>query len=560
MTTGAADTTGTADTETRRPLPAQRARPGTAALAGTGTLVRFGLRRDRVRIPAWVLALGLGTLATGNSFRELYPNAADRAAAARTMDSPAGLAMTGPRHFLTDYTTGAMLGHQMIGFVAVLTGLFAVQLVVRHTRAEEEAGRAELVRSAAVGRHAPLAAALLIAALASTALGLLLALGLGGLGADGTSWGGALLYGAAHTATGLAFAGVAAVTGQLTGHGRGAVGAALAVVGAAYVLRAAGDVGSGTLSWVSPIGWAQRSYPFLDDRWWPLLLSLALASGTCAAGFLLSTRRDLGAGLRAQRPGVGAGSAALARPFGFALRMQRGLLAGFGVAMAVLGAMYGSILGDVRDMVQHVAAVQQALERAGGSVEESFASVVLTVVAVVAAVYVVLATLRLRTEETAGRAEPLLSTALSRSSWAAGQLLVAALGGTLLLVLAGLGFGVAGALSTGEGDLVGELTGAAVAYAPALWVTAGVAVLLYGWLPRAAAAAWVVPVYAFVTGYLGEVLQFPAWLDNLSPFGHVPQLPVQSLQWTPLLALTVLAAACTAVGLAGLRRRDLELK
>ncbi len=105
-----------------------------------------------------------------------------------------------------------------------------------------------------------------------------------------------------------------------------------------------------------------------------------------------------------------------------------------------------------------------------------------------------------------------------------------------------------------------RLVGAALAYAPALWVTVGVAAVLFGWFPRASAAAWIVPVYAFVVGYLGQILQFPGWMNNLSPFGHVPRLPAADLDWTPLLVLTLVAAGLVWLGLAGLRRRDLETK
>jgi ABC-2 type transport system permease protein len=137
---------------------------------------------------------------------------------------------------------------------------------------------------------------------------------------------------------------------------------------------------------------------------------------------------------------------------------------------------------------------------------------------------------------------------------------VTLVGGTVTLALAGLGFGTAGAASTGDGGLVLSLTGAALAYAPALWVTTGVAAVLFGWLPRATAAAWLVPVYAFLVGYLGQILQFPDWMNDLSPFGHVPQLPAKEMDWTPMAVLTAIAAVLIAAGLAGFRRRDLETK
>ncbi|MDI3384656.1 ABC transporter permease [Streptomyces sp. B-S-A8] len=551
----------TVTTAAKSPAPARTVTGGNA-LAGTRTLIRFALRRDRVRLPVWLLALTIGTIATAGNFQTLYASTEQRASVVRTMDSPAGLAMTGPRHYLTDYNFGSMMGHQMLGFMAVMVGLMSVLIIARHTRAEEETGRAELVRSTVVGRHAHLAAALTVAVLANLVLALLLAFGLGGAGIEGVDTGGSLLYGFSHAAIGIVFAAVAAVTVQFTAHARSASGMALAVIGLAYVLRASGDAGGdGTVSWLSPIGWVQRTYVYVDDRWWPLLLCLALAVVCGGAAFALSTRRDVGAGLRTERLGRPHASDALTRPFGFALRLHRGMLFGFGAGLFLMGAMYGSILGDAEDMLKNIDQIQEALQRVGGaSIAESFASMVMIVLSVVASVYVVMAALRPRAEETAGRAEPLLATGLSRNRWVGSHLAVAMLGGTLLLVLAGLGIGIAGAASTGDGGLVLKLTGGAIAYAPALWVTVGVAVALFGWFPRASTVAWIVPVYAFVVGYLGELLQFPSWMANLSPFGHVPQLPAADMSWPPLLILTALAVALTLLGLAGFRRRDLETK
>ncbi|MEU9358860.1 ABC transporter permease [Streptomyces sp. NPDC048301] len=541
---------------------ATRSPAGSGTLTGTRTLVAFALRRDRVRLPVWILALGAGSLATADKYTTLYADPEARASLVGTMGSTAGLAMTGPRHYLDDYTFGAMLGHQMLGFLAVLVGLMNVLVVTRHTRDEEETGRAELLRSTAVGRHAQLAAALWLALIADLTLAVLLAAGLGAMDLAPGGVEGPLLYGLAHAAVGLVFAGVAAVTAQVTAHTRGATGTALAVVGLAYLLRAAGDAGgSDAVSWMSPIGWVQRTYPYVDDRWWPLLLCGAFAGLCAGAGFVLSTRRDVGAGLRASRPGRAEASRALLGPLGFELRLHRSVFAGFAAGLLVMGAMYGSILGQAEEMLGDIDQIQEALRRTGGSdVAESFASMVMVVLVVVASVYVVMAALRPRAEENAGRAEALLATGLTRARWAGGHLVVALAGGTALLLVGGLGFGVLGALSSGDGGLVLSLTGAALAYAPALWVTAGVAAVLFGWLPRAAQAAWVVPVYAFVTGYLGQLLRFPDWTNDLSPFGHVPRLPADSMDWTPMAVLTLVAAALVLFGLKGLGRRDLLTK
>lgn len=530
-------------------------------LAGTRTLLRFNLRRDRVRVPVWLLALVVSTQMTLLSLSDLYPTAEERQTAATAADTPANIALSGPSGYLADYNYGSMVTHQLLGFTTVMVALMSVFAVTRHTRIEEETGRAELVRSGVVGRHAYLTAALGVAVVANLLLAALFTLTLGGLGLEGVGWHGSLLYGMAHAAVGIVFAAFAAVAVQLTAHSRAASGMALAVVGLAYVLRAAGDVGGGALSWMSPIGWSQRTYVFVDDNWWPLALCLVLAVAVSAAAYVLSTHRDVGAGLWPSRPGHPEASRALATPLGLALRLHRGMFAGFAVGLLLLGAAYGSILGDLEQVLDGVDALRETLDELGGvSVTESFAAMLLLMIATVGSVYVVLATLRARSEEISGRAEPLLSTALSRNRWLGGHLTVALLGGTLLLLLTGLGFGVVGSIAAGEASLAPKLVGAALLYAPALWVTAGVAVALFGWLPKWSALAWIVPVYAFVVGYLGQVLRFPDWMNNLSPFGHVSQAPAEPVNWLALLLLTACAVGLLAFGFGGFRRRDLESK
>ncbi|RKN39554.1 ABC transporter permease [Streptomyces hoynatensis] len=547
----------------RRPAPpAGPAATGRGhPLAGTGTLLRFSLRRDRVRLPVWIAALYLTTVSTVSGFSGQYGTAEDRAELADTLSGPAGLAMSGPEHYLDGgYDYGAMTGHQLIGFMGVAVGLMSVLTVVRHSRTEEETGRAELLRASVVGRHAHLAAALAVAALANLALGLLLAGTLAGLGMAGVTGAGSLLYGATSLGIGLSFAAIAAVTVQITPFSRGASGLALTAVGTAYALRAVGDVGPDALSWLSPIGWAQRCYVYVDDRWWPLGLHLLLVLGCCAAALALSARRDVGAGLRPPRPGRPAASTALSRPAGFAFRLQRGVLAGFAAGALLFSLMYGSILGEAEDLLQDNEELRRLVEELGGDLVESFASVAMSVLAILVACHVVMATLRPRAEESAGRAEPVLATGLSRTRWLGSHLAVALAGGTALMLLAGFGFGASGAASADDGALLWKLPLSSLAYAPALWVTAGVAVALYGWFPRATAAAWVVPAYAFFTVYLGELIALPDWLSDLSPVGHVPQVPAADLAWTPLLVMTALAAALIWLGLAGFRRRDLESK
>jgi ABC-2 type transport system permease protein len=542
----------------RAPVPTRHTAGG-RTLAGTGTLVRFNLRRDRIRIPVWLAALALVQLSGPATYVEQFPTAADRQNNASVMgDNPAVKAFTGPGHGLDDYTYGAMMGNEYLGFMLIFVALMSVLIVVRHTRAEEETGRAELVRAGPVGRHAQLTAALITAAIANIALGLLIAVGLGGQGIDSIDWSGSFVFGAAYTVVGLVFAGVAAITVQITEYARAASGMAGAVIGVAYGVRAIGDVADNGLSWLSPIGWAQAAAPYVDNRWWPLGLALVATAVLVTAGFALSNRRDFGAGLRPERRGPAVASRSLGTPLGLAWRLQRSGAIWWGIAMLVGGLTYGSAVDAVAEYEDNEF-FQEMLESVGGaSITDGYLSVSIAVLAIVCSVFAILASLRPRREETSGRAEPVLVTAVSRIRWVGTHVAIAMVGSVALLLVTGLAFGAGAAAATGQGHYLGDVLWATLAYAPAVWVTAALAVTVFGVLPRAIGLAWALLVYAGIMAYFGGLLDLPGWLLDLSPFTHIPRMPVDDFTALPLLILTAIAAGLVAIGLVGFRRRDVE--
>ena len=514
-------------------------------------LVRLALRRDRVLIPAWVFGLGAAVALTASSYSELYANAAERREVVATLGrTPATLALYGR---IYDDSIGALVAWRLGGIALALAGLMSILIVVRHTRAEEETGRAELVGAGVVGRHAPLAAALITVAIADVALGAVVALAVVavGLGASG-----ALALGLVFALVGLTFAAVAAIAAQLTRTARAANGIAVAALGAAFGLRAIGDAGPHWLAWLSPLGWGQAVRAYAGERWWILAALAALAAVLVGVAVSLAARRDLGAGLLPPRRGPAHG--ALGTPLALAWRLQRGALAGWAAGFTILGAAFGSIAQDIDDVIGDSPEVRDALRRLGGaeSLADAYLAATLQILALIAAGYAVAATLRLRAEESSGRAEPLLATAVSRTRWALGHAAVALGGTATLLFAAGLAGGAAHALQTGDAGQLPRVLAAALAQVPAAWVLAGLALALFGLAPRAVTAAWAALAAFLALGQLGPVLELSQSVVDLSPFAHSPQLPGGTTTLAPLW-LTTLAAALAAAGLTGLRHRDI---
>jgi len=539
-------------------VPARAARGG-ERLAGTGRLLRLALRRDRVRLTAWLLGVAGLTVYASAALETTYPTAADRQARGEVMSNPAAVMLSGPGYGLEDYTLGAMVANEVALTAMIAAAIMSVLLTVRHTRADEEDGRTELVGAGAVGRRAPLTAALALVGLADAAIALLVTAGLAGSGFAGAD---SLAVGAGIGLTGLVFGSVAAVTAQLTAYARAASGTALAVLATAAVVRGAGDVlreGGSALSWFSPIAWAQQTRAFVDLRWWPLALSAVLVAALVRTAYELVGRRDVGAGLVPPRPGPAAASARLTGVVALAGRLQRAAILGWGVAVLLLGVVYGSITDSVTDLLAENERVAEALEAIGGagSLADSFAATIGLYLTLVVAAFAVSSVLRVHGEETAGRAGLMLAAAVDRRRLLGGSLAVTVAAAVLLTVVAGLGTGLAAAAVTGDADQLGRLFGAVLTPLPAVLVVAGVAAVLVGIAPGRAVLAWAAVAWVVLVGLFGPLLKLPEWVTRLSPFGWLPAVPAEPADPAPLVGLTLLAAALVAVALAGFRRRDL---
>lgn len=205
--------------------------------AGTVRLVRLALRRDRVRLPVWLFSLTVLQALSVSSVLALYPTDADlRSFAIVTAASPVALATNG---LVSGYSAGAVLASQIVMPMAVAVGLMTTLLVVRHTRQNEETGRAELVEAAVVGRKALLTAALVVAAGANIVLGVVT---VAVLAAQGLPVAGSAAVAVGVASVGMVFATIAAVTAQVTDSARTANGLAGAALGVAFLLRAVGDM------------------------------------------------------------------------------------------------------------------------------------------------------------------------------------------------------------------------------------------------------------------------------------------------------------------------------
>lgn len=551
--------------EAAPPVPASASQ-----FTGTRRLVRLALRRDRIQLSVWVISIVLFMLLVVASVTGLYSTPEElRNIAVSSAVSPVALATNG---IVSGDSQGAIVASQSVLVFALVAALMSTLAVVRHTRQNEETGRAEMIGAAVVGRRALLTSALIVTVGANVVLALGIALGSIAVGLPVV---GSFALGASIGGTGIAFAGVAAVTAQITDGARTANGLAGAAIGVAFMLRAIGDVNStvvddgtrvvsGWLSWLSPIGWAQQIRPFDDDAWWILLLLIGFAAVHVVVAFVLIGHRDQGAGLVQPRPGPPVAASWLPSAWGLAWRMQRMTMFWWIFAVVILGFAYGAVGNEIDAMVgssQQTAEMFEKLGGGGSDLVDSYLATALGLTSIVIAAYSVQSLLRMRGEETSGRLEPLLATSLSRWRWMLSHLGVVVGGVILAHVLMGAFTGFAFGLVTDDiGGNTLRMTGAALAYLPAVLVVVGLVSLAFGLFPTyASALSWGILAACIVLGQLGTLLKLPQVVLDLSPYTHVPGAPAEPVTVLPLLAMIVVAVALSTASLVAFRRRDLQV-
>lgn len=522
-------------------------------MSATGLMTMLGIqwRTHRRGTLVWMLALIAMMLGTAGSIAGLYPTPEKIHAYAQAATAGDALVAINGRVEGID-SLGGIIADEFGFFAAFLLPLLGISLVALVTRSEEEAGRLEALLAGRVARHVPVLAGITLASAAIVVTVVAFALGLIAFGVPPTR---SVLYAASLGTLAFVFAGLAALLAQVVLHSRGVYTWGLLVLGVAYVLRGVGDVTNTWVTWLSPLGWAEKAAAFGDMRWWTLLIPLAVGGLLAALAVLVAGRRDLGSALLRGGAGSARATTWLRSPLGLAAAIHRPAMLAWLAGAVILAGTMGFLAQQFIDAVLGNTAAAEAFGLSGAQPGDGMIALTQLYIAIIATGYAVQAVGSLRGEETAGRLEMRLSGTLSRMSWLAAHGFVIVAGLVVIVVVSSLVLAAGMAWSMGTTVDLGRVVGAGAAYLPAELLVGGLALALFGLWPRAFPVAWAALAGVTFLAFLGPGLKLPAWLLDLSPTTHVGNPPVGSVVALPLAVLGAIAVVLGVGAAIGFRGR-----
>lgn len=443
--------------------------------------------------------------------------------------------------------------------ILLLASVWILLATTRITRGDEEAGRWQLLLAGRLRIGDVVGRCLVAVTVSATVIGAAVVIA---LLATGTGPIGAVIYGVGVAGVALTFATVGLLFAQVLPTRSAAVGAAVAAVGFAQLVRMLAD-GVPALAWSawsSPFGLLGRAAPYAHDRVLPLVVLAAYPVVFGVAALLTAGHRDLDGGLVTVATSRAPRTRMLGSVGAFAVRRSLPITAGWAAGIGAYFLLIGAVIASIIDFLTanpRFAELAAAAGFVGLSSPAGLAGALFSLLSVPTGLYAMSRLSALVSDERARRWTLLFATPVPRNQLAGTEIAVTAAGVMVLHTVAGVAMAAGAAITGGHLGLAPALAGA-LNTVPIAWLALGAAALALGWLPSWVGFVGALPVVGgFLWDVLADTVHAPEQLAALSPFKHLSRVPLEPPDWGAVAALTTIAVLLAVSGIAGYRRRDL---
>lgn len=530
--------------------------------AKTGYLLRANLKQNRIKHLAWIAIL-VGLFASAaTKFNVLFGTQSDINAIVATLKTPAMVSLFGEFSATKPYTTANVFASEMLVFMGMFMVFMNISLAISNTRAEEDSGLLEMVRSRTVGRLAPTYATVLEILLINGLMGILYVGSLIAADLNGATMRGDILMGASIASIGIMFGFISLLMAQLANNSRSANFMSYGLYGFFYIIRMMTDVTDPDWTWLSPVGWIQKTAIYTHDYWLPVILTLALGVICLVIAIKIVETRDIGSGLLAARDGKAKAGKLLSSPLGLVLSVERNSIIGWIFGGFVLGAAYGSIFSTIGDIIgsnptyRKILGVTQ-IHAANRELILNYLNMLGMFFVAIAAISGILIIFRLKSDEKKGYLEILHSKSISKTRLAFSYFGV----GTIVSAVVFSGT-LVGAFFIGNSTMDNPIATkyfweTLAGFLPATLFFVGIGTFLTGALPKLTNILWIYLAASVLVKMFGPLLNLSDEVANISPLGWVGKVPTETIDGTLAIILLTVFLVLTILGIIGYNKRDL---
>lgn len=459
------------------------------------------------------------------------------------------------------YNSATVFAGIMMVFMVILDALYVMPLMVRDTRGQEESGLLEMVRARTVGRTAATAAALCELVIVNVILFVLYFGTIVSLNLKGADFNGTLVFNLALIAVNLMFGAFTLLIAQLASTARGASMIAYTVLGAAYLVRTVTDIENPDWTWLSPIGWAQKTNAYSENNYWPILLMLGVTLLCAAAAWQVAKNRDIGTGILPEHAGRARAAGYLRSVPALLFRTTWGVVLGWLIGAVVAGGIFGGVLNSVGDIVKTNPLYRQMMNVT--QINAANKTMVLSFLALYILLFVTLGVVagtqvvfRLKEDEDKGYLGMIHATKQTRQTISLSYYVIGLAVSLVVFVVGTLMVYYTGNASLKEPLATEYLTWMLVAGLPAVLAFVSLAILLVGWAPRISAVFWAYMGIGLLVQMFESLLNLPKYSGKFSPFGWLNQAPLHAVQTPWLSAMIIITVVFLILGVIGYRQRD----